>query len=84
VWRAVSRQSGAVCRCFGRARTTLTHRHTARNAFLLAVAVFGLAVSGVDAPGEPAVMWLAAVVGAVGAVLVVRFDDLADLVAGPA
>lgn len=81
VWRAVSRQSGAVCRCFGRARTTLTHRHTVRNAFLLGVAVFGLSV--VDGSGDPAVAWLAAVVGAVGAVLVVRFDDLADLVAGP-
>ncbi|NKE60076.1 hypothetical protein FXN61_26055 [Lentzea sp. PSKA42] len=84
VWRAVSRQSGAVCRCFGRARTTLAHRHVVRNAFLLAVAAFGLvALSVVDAAADPAAVWLAAVVGAVGAVLVVRFDDLADLIAGP-
>ncbi|KJK46028.1 hypothetical protein UK23_24255 [Lentzea aerocolonigenes] len=79
VWRAVSRRSGAVCRCFGRARTTLTHRHTARNAFLLAVAVLGL--SAVDSPFDPAVAGLAAAVGVIGAVLVVRFDDLADLIA---
>lgn len=79
VWRAVSRRSGAVCRCFGRARTTLTHRHTARNAFLLAVAVFGLAAP--DVAADPVVAWLAAAMGAIGAVLVVRFDDLADLVA---
>ncbi|MET9629754.1 MauE/DoxX family redox-associated membrane protein [Lentzea sp. NPDC006480] len=79
VWRAVSRRSGAVCRCFGRARTTLTHRHTARNAFLLGVAVLGL--SAVDNAFDPAVAGLAAAVGVIGAVLVVRFDDLADLIA---
>lgn len=84
VWRAVSRRSGAVCRCFGRARTTLAHRHIVRNAFLLAVAMIGLLeLSVVDTPADPAALWLAAAVGAVGAVLVVRFDDLAELVAGP-
>lgn len=81
VWRAVTRQSGAVCRCFGRARTTLAHRHVYRNAFLLAVAVLGLSV--VDVSVDPVAGWLAAGVGVIGAVLVVRFDDLADLVAGP-
>lgn len=81
VWRAVARQSGAVCRCFGRASTTLGQRHVYRNAFLLAAALFGLGALNVAA--DPAATWLAAVVGAVGAVLVVRFDDLADLVAGP-
>lgn len=84
VWRAVSRRSGAVCRCFGRARTTLAHRHVVRNAVLLAVAASGLAaLSVVDSSVDPVAGWLAAAVGAVGAVLVVRFDDLADLVAGP-
>jgi uncharacterized membrane protein YphA (DoxX/SURF4 family) len=84
VWRAVSRQSGAVCRCFGRTRTKLAHRHVVRNAFLLAVAAFGLiALSVVDGSVDPVAVWLAVTVGAVGAVLVVRFDDLADLVAGP-
>lgn len=85
VWRAVSRRSGAVCRCFGRTRTKLAPRHVLRNAFLLAVAAAGLvALSVVDVSADPVAVWLAAVVGAVGAVLVVRFDDLADLVAGPA
>ncbi|GGU32898.1 MauE/DoxX family redox-associated membrane protein [Lentzea flava] len=84
VWRAVSRRSGAVCRCFGRARITLAHRHVVRNAFLLATAALGLvALSVVDGTADPAALWLAAAVGVVGAVLVVRFDDLADLVAGP-
>jgi hypothetical protein len=78
---AVSRKSGAVCRCFGRARTTLSRRHVVRNAFLLAVAVSGLvALSVVDGAGDPAAVWLATVVGAV---LVVRRHNLADLVAGP-
>lgn len=84
VWRAVSRRSGAVCRCFGRARAKLARRHVVRNAFLLGVAALGLvALSVVDAAVDPVAVWLAAVVGAVGAALVVRFDDLADLVAGP-
>jgi uncharacterized membrane protein YphA (DoxX/SURF4 family) len=84
VWRAVSRQSGAVCRCFGRARTRLARRHVVRNAFLLGTAVSGLvALSVVDSSAGPAAIWLAAAVGILGAVLVVRFDDLAELVAGP-
>lgn len=83
VWRAVARQSGAVCRCFGRARTKLAHRHVVRNAFLLATAASGLALSVVDMTASPAAISLAVCVGVVGAVLVVRFDDLADLVAGP-
>lgn len=84
VWRAVSRRSGAVCRCFGRASTKLAHRHVVRNAFLLAVAASGLATLSVVDKVDPVAAGLAAVVGAVGAALVVRFDDVADLVAGPA
>lgn len=84
VWRAVARSSGAVCRCFGRTSTKLTHRHVVRNAALLGIAVFGLGSFFVDAEITPAALALAVVVGALGAVLVVRFDDLADLVAGPA
>jgi uncharacterized membrane protein YphA (DoxX/SURF4 family) len=80
VWRAVSRRSGAVCRCFGRARITLAHRHIVRNAVLLATAALGLSTVDVEAGRA---WWLAAAVGAVGALLIVRFDDLADLVAGP-
>ncbi|MDX8031925.1 methylamine utilization protein MauE [Lentzea sp. BCCO 10_0856] len=85
VWRAVARGSGAVCRCFGRTRTTLTRWHVVRNASLFGVAVLGLISAGVaDVEAGPAAVSLAVVVGTVGAVLVVRFDDLADLVAGPA
>ncbi|MBB5857686.1 MauE/DoxX family redox-associated membrane protein [Amycolatopsis umgeniensis] len=83
VWRAVARRTGAVCRCFGPARTVLAYRHVVRNALLLLVAAAGvLAVSGVDG-GEPVGLALASAVGAVGAVAVVRFEDLAELFAGP-
>jgi hypothetical protein len=83
VWRAVGRGSGAACRCFGPARTVLGPRHVVRNVLLLLVAVLGAgSVFVVDSVG-PAVAGVAAAVGVVGAVLVVRFDDLAELFAGP-
>jgi hypothetical protein len=80
VWRAVARRTGAVCRCFGPARTVLGHRHVVRNALLLLVAILGLAtpVGTVD----PMAAAVAATAGALGAVLVIRFDDLAELFAG--
>lgn len=80
VWRAVARRTGAVCRCFGPAATVLGHRHVVRNALLLLVALLGLAtpVDSVD----PLAAAVAATAGALGAVLVIRFDDLAELFAG--
>jgi hypothetical protein len=58
-------------------------RHVVRNVLLLLVAVLGAgSVFVVDSVG-PAVVGVAAAVGVVGAVLVVRFDDLAELFAGP-
>ncbi|WP_410666386.1 MauE/DoxX family redox-associated membrane protein [Amycolatopsis sp. lyj-84] len=83
VWRAVARRTGAVCRCFGPARTVLAPRHVVRNALLLLVALAGAAaMPGADG-ADPAAVALAAAVGAVGAVAVVRFEDLAELFAGP-
>ncbi|MFK0250389.1 MauE/DoxX family redox-associated membrane protein [Amycolatopsis azurea] len=82
VWRAVARRTGAVCRCFGPARTALAYRHVVRNALLLLVAAAGvLAVPGTGG-GEPVGLTLAAALGVVGAVAVVRFEDLAELFAG--
>jgi hypothetical protein len=83
VWRAVARRSGAVCRCFGPARTVLGYRHVVRNAMLLLVAVFGAVTVSVVDSVDPVVAAVAAVVGALGAVMVVRFDDLAELFVGP-
>lgn len=83
VWRVVARGSGAVCRCFGTARTPLAHRHVVRNALLSLVAMMGtLSIMDSTVPAAaPAAV--AAAAGALGAVLVVRFDDLAELFAGP-
>jgi hypothetical protein len=79
VWRAVARRSGAVCRCFGPARTVLAQRHVVRNAFLLGTAVLGAAaLSAVD---SPVTAFFGAAIGALGAVLVIRFDDIAELFA---
>jgi hypothetical protein len=83
VWRAVARQSGAVCRCFGPARTVLAHRHVVRNALLLLVAILGAVPLSVAGTVDPAIAGLAGAIGALGAVLVIRFDDLAELIAGP-
>jgi hypothetical protein len=83
VWRAVARRTGAVCRCFGPARTVLAPRHVVRNALLLLVAALGVVALSVADTMEPVAAVLAAAVGAVGAVAVVRFDDLAELFAGP-
>lgn len=83
VWRAVTRRTGAVCRCFGPARTVLAHRHVVRNGLLLLVAVLSMTgMSTVDML-DPVAAAVAAAAGALGAVLVIRFDDLAELFAGP-
>ncbi|MBP2325035.1 ABC-type dipeptide/oligopeptide/nickel transport system permease component [Kibdelosporangium banguiense] len=83
VWRAVTRRSGAVCRCFGPARTPLSQRHVVRNALLLLVAVLGAATLSVMDSVDPVVAAVTAVIGLLGALMVIRFDDLAELFAGP-
>ncbi len=83
VWRAVARRTGAVCRCFGPASTVLAPRHVVRNVLLLVFAASGVvALFGVSEV-ETVAGVLAAAVGAIGAVAVVRFEDLAELFAGP-
>ncbi len=59
----------------------LARRHVVRNALLLLIAVLGVATLS---PGtvDPVIAALAAAGGAVGAVFVIRFDDLADLLVG--
>lgn len=83
VWRAVARRTGAVCRCFGPARTALARRHVVRNALLLLVATLGAATLPAADSADPSTALLTGAVGALGAVLVVRFDDIAELFAGP-
>lgn len=83
VWRAVARRSGAACRCFGSASTVLAHRHVVRNMVLLLAATLGLAALSTMDSADPVAAAVAATAGALGAVLVIRFDDLAELFAGP-
>ncbi|TMR23240.1 methylamine utilization protein MauE [Nonomuraea turkmeniaca] len=80
-WVAVSIRRGtrASCRCFGASEVPLGPSHLVRNSLLLAVVVLGWA--GLAAPGDvtAAGLAIAAVAGLVGAILLIVFDDLADL-----
>jgi hypothetical protein len=80
VWLAVRRRPGAVCRCFGPGGTPLGYRHVVRNMVLLAVSVLGLAAGGTGSGGA---VPLAAAAGLVGALIVIRLDDLLSLFATP-
>ncbi|MBF9131290.1 methylamine utilization protein MauE [Plantactinospora sp. S1510] len=77
----------AACPCFGVSTTRLGGRQIIRNVVLLTVAgtglVAGLAGSGVGA-GQWAGLLLAAVTGAIVALIVVRLDDIVDLFASTA
>jgi hypothetical protein len=76
---ALRRGLHLACRCFGPARRPLTVRHVVRNAVLLTVAVTGLtAATGGAVPAAGAVVAVGA--GFVGALLLIVFDDLVDLV----
>ncbi|WP_131736347.1 MauE/DoxX family redox-associated membrane protein [Actinomadura roseirufa] len=68
------------CRCFGAASAPLGVRHLARNSLLLTAAAVGLVTPGATPPVAGAAV--AAVAGAVGAILLVSFDDLVDLLVG--
>ncbi|HSK96638.1 MAG TPA: MauE/DoxX family redox-associated membrane protein [Euzebyales bacterium] len=78
----------APCRCFGAASLPLGRRHVLRNAMLLAVA--GLTASALSAPSasasasaHPAGLAVAVAAGLVGGALLVFFDELVELFAGP-
>ncbi|YCK41139.1 MauE/DoxX family redox-associated membrane protein [Actinomadura sp. ATCC 39365] len=77
--RAMRSGSTTPCRCFGAAGTPLGRRHLVRNAGLLALVAAGL-VPGHAAP-HPAGVALSVLAGGVLAVIVIFFDDLADLFA---
>ncbi|MDL4777147.1 MauE/DoxX family redox-associated membrane protein [Actinomadura xylanilytica] len=70
----------ASCRCFGASNAPLGARHLVRNGVLFTAAALGLATPG----GPPVTAGLAVAVaaGAVAAILIVAFDDIADLLAG--
>ncbi|TDD84925.1 MauE/DoxX family redox-associated membrane protein [Actinomadura rubrisoli] len=68
------------CRCFGSGGAPLGRRHLVRNGLLLAAAASGLALPGTPPTAAGAV--IAAAAGAVAAILIVSFDDIADLLVG--
>jgi hypothetical protein len=68
------------CRCFGAAQQALGPRDVVRDAVLGVVTAPALVGAAAGTPARSPAGWLvAAVAGAVGALLVVRFDDLAEL-----
>jgi hypothetical protein len=78
------RRTRAACPCFGFPAVSFGRRHLVRNGILLTITVAaivaGNAAVGSLAPGGAVVAALAALV--VG-ILIVSFDELADLVSGP-
>lgn len=81
---ALRRGSTEPCRCFGASASPLGTRHLVRNAILLLAAASGLAAGAMPGDAQP---WGLVFVGAAAvvlAVLVVEFDVLAELFAGPA
>lgn len=73
------------CRCFGATSAPLGLPHVIRNGLLAAVASVGLVAMAASAPGalHPGGVALAACTAAVGALIVVRMDDLLALVSLP-
>ncbi|WP_327585556.1 hypothetical protein OHA25_59630 [Nonomuraea sp. NBC_00507] len=82
LWIAVSLRWGQrePCQCFGVSATPLGRVHLIRNVLLLVVVVLGWVT--LTLPGGPvtvAGLALAVPVGLVGAILLIVFDDIADL-----
>jgi uncharacterized membrane protein YphA (DoxX/SURF4 family) len=79
IMRALRRGTTATCNCFGPAATPLSRRHVVRNVLLLAVVATAALVPPASGPVHPGGFAVAALVAVVVAALVVRFDDVADI-----
>jgi uncharacterized membrane protein YphA (DoxX/SURF4 family) len=75
------RGTGAACPCFGPASRPFGRRHLLRNGLLVVLALAGLLAGGGTPPVAGAA--LSAVAGLLIGVLVITFDDLSELFAGP-
>jgi hypothetical protein len=75
---AVVRHTKASCACFGVSTRPLGRLHVVRNCTLLIVAVLALLTTYGQAASAGALL-VGAVAGVVGALLIIRLDDLADL-----
>jgi hypothetical protein len=77
------RGATAECACFGRRSSPLGVRHLVRNGLVAVIAASGLAArTSRLAPHGPGIA-VAVAVGAIGAVLIVSWDDIADLLSTP-
>jgi hypothetical protein len=78
---AVRRDTGASCACFGATQQPLGWRHVVRNSVLLALTALALVTVLVARPHPLplAVVLIALVAGATGALILIRLDDLVDL-----
>ncbi|MDI1461428.1 MauE/DoxX family redox-associated membrane protein [Catellatospora sp. KI3] len=82
IGRVLRRGVQAVCNCFGVADSRLSRRHLVRDLLLAVPALAGLAAAAAGTRPQSPVQWLAGTaVGALCALLVIRFEDLADLFA---
>ncbi|GHJ44271.1 hypothetical protein Cs7R123_16130 [Catellatospora sp. TT07R-123] len=80
--RVLRRGVAATCNCFGAADSRLSRRHLVRDLVLAVPALLGLAAAAAVAHPATPLHWLAgAPLGAVAALVVIRFEDVADLFA---
>ncbi len=80
----LARGTVAACPCFGPASRPFGRRHVLRNAVLTLLAAGGAVAGSGTAAGPPVAGAVIAAAGAlVVALLVISYDELADLVAGP-
>ena len=82
---AMHRRITVACRCFGAGDAPLGRWHLARNGVLVAVAVTGLVATTVrTAPAAHPAGAVITVAGAlVAALIIMRFDELAELFSAP-
>ncbi|MCG7525421.1 hypothetical protein MHW47_13320 [Streptomyces sp. OfavH-34-F] len=78
------RGATARCACFGRRPATLAARHLVRTAVLLGAAATALPGQGAGAPAGPGGALIAAGFGAIGALVAVTLDDIAEVLGRPA
>ncbi|MBG0829602.1 hypothetical protein HS041_17690 [Planomonospora sp. ID67723] len=83
IWRTVRREVTVRCACFGPSGAPMSRRHLLRNGLLLAVTAGGWALARPGGTYEIAGVAIALSAAFAAGTLIVRFDDLAALVAGP-
>ncbi|WP_020390316.1 MauE/DoxX family redox-associated membrane protein [Kribbella catacumbae] len=77
--RAVLRDTGATCRCFGGTDRRVSRRHFVRNGLLLLIAIIGLLTALPGGSPSTAGWALAAFAGLIGGVLLIFLDEIIEL-----